>query len=161
MKRKIYKNDRVVCLTNIGIYNTNGLLATVKYVFADKVAIEFDEDSFKTFNKYNYITNAFITLIDNVEYAYEEGINYDQIHIEIKNRILDLKDIIYNEYDCVGGHLHLVLDDGNISDYDIQWCLDNTISKIKDNKERQVYIECAKLLLMLSYSARKKLLNIV
>lgn len=84
--------------------------------------------------------------------------NLDHINISIKERILELKDIIYNDYNCVGGALHIILDDKNLDDYFIRWCINNSIPKIKDNKERQIYSECAKLLLKLSYSARCKLI---
>lgn len=77
----------------------------------------------------------------------------------IKIRILELIDIIYNEYDSTGGKLHIVLDDNNIEDEHIKWCLENAISKITNEKEKQVYTECAELLLKLSYSSRKRMFN--
>lgn len=84
--------------------------------------------------------------------------NMDQINKAIKKRILELVDIIY-DYNCVGGALHIVLDDDNYEDNNIEWCINNSINEIKDNKERQIYLECAKLLLKLSYSDRIKLLE--
>lgn len=77
----------------------------------------------------------------------------------IKQRILDLVKIIYTKYSCVGGALHIVLDDYNIEDGHIKSCL-NDIKYIKDKEERSIYRECAELLLKLSYSSRKRLLNI-
>lgn len=76
----------------------------------------------------------------------------------IKQRIRELINIIYTKYSCVGGELHLVLDNFNIEDHHIQWCLDNSIVEIKNKDEKEVYSECAKLLLKLSYSSRKRLL---
>lgn len=74
----------------------------------------------------------------------------------IKQRIRELIDIIYNNYNSAGGELHIVLDDGNIEDHNINWCLDNSISKIIDEEEKKIYTECAELLLKLSYSSRKR-----
>lgn len=78
---------------------------------------------------------------------------------EIKERIRHLVAIIYREYSPVGGELHIVLDDKNLEDYNIKWCLENSISDIEDIDERCVYEECATLLLKLSYSSRKRLLS--
>lgn len=77
----------------------------------------------------------------------------------IKQRIHELINIIYTKYSCAGGALHIVLDDKNIEDDHIHWCLDNAISKIFDEEEKKIYTECAELLLKLSYSSRKKLLT--
>ncbi|WP_297419274.1 hypothetical protein [Clostridium sp.] len=76
----------------------------------------------------------------------------------IKQRIRELIAIIYTNYSCVGGALHIVLDDDNIEDYNIKWCLDNSISKLTNEEEKKVYEECVELLLQLSYSSRKRLL---
>lgn len=84
--------------------------------------------------------------------------NLDLINMKIKNRINELIAIIYENYNCVGGALHLVIDNHNLDDDDINWCINNSISNIKDNKERQIYLECAKLLLKLSYSSRCRLI---
>jgi len=67
--------------------------------------------------------------------------------------------IIYNNYSCVGGALHIVLDDGNIEDDNIKWCLDSPIKDLQDKVEKETYDECANLLLKLSYSSRKRLLR--
>lgn len=75
----------------------------------------------------------------------------------IKERIRELIKIIY-KYNNVGGSLHIVLDNYNFDDEHIQWCLNNSISKIIDRNERDIYEECATLSLKLSYSARKRLL---
>ena len=80
-------------------------------------------------------------------------------NFEIKQRILELKNIIYRKYNTVGGKLHIVLDDGNVEDDNINWCLKNSIAKISDEEEKKVYTECAELLLKLSYSSRKRLIN--
>lgn len=80
-------------------------------------------------------------------------------NFEIKQRIRELKNIIYSKYNSVGGELHIVLDDGNVEDSHINWCLNNSIVKISDEEEKKVYTECAELLLKLSYSSRKRLVN--
>ena len=77
---------------------------------------------------------------------------------DIKKRIACLVDIIYDD-NCVGGALHIVLDDGNIRSEDINWCLENTIEEMPEGNAKKIYKECAELLLILSYSKRKKLLN--
>lgn len=79
-------------------------------------------------------------------------------NFEIKQRIRELIKVIYNKYSCVGGQLHIVLDDENIEDGHIKYCLEG-IDKIEDQEERSIYQECAELLLKLSYSARKRLLK--
>lgn len=77
----------------------------------------------------------------------------------IKKRIYELIDIIHTQYNSAGGALHIVIDNKNISDNDIQWCLDNSIIKIENEEEKKIYTECAMLLLKLSYSSRKRTLN--
>lgn len=39
------------------------------------------------------------------------------------NQLLADIEFIY-EISCVGGPLHIVLDDGNVDDEDIQWCIE-------------------------------------
>ena len=78
----------------------------------------------------------------------------------IKKRIKELVDIIYKNYSCVGGALHIVLDDGNIENEHIRWCLNNSICEISNIEEKKIYTECAELLLKLSYSSRKRTLKV-
>ena len=77
---------------------------------------------------------------------------------QIKQRITELRNIIY-EKDCAGGALHIVLDDLNVEDDHIKWCLNNSIAEINDEQEKQIFTECANLLLQLSFSARTKLVK--
>jgi hypothetical protein len=77
----------------------------------------------------------------------------------IKQRIRELVSIIYDDYSGVGGKLHIVLDDGNLDDCSINWCLNNSIAEITNEEEKKIYTECAELLLKLSYSSRKRTLN--
>lgn len=75
---------------------------------------------------------------------------------ELEQKRKDLKALISAIYEisCVGGALHIVLDDGNLKDDNIQWCIDNSIKKCDDIVERVLCLECAKLLLSLPYKLR-------
>lgn len=64
---------------------------------------------------------------------------------------------IYKKYPT-GGALHIVLDDGNLNDDDIQWCLKNTIEKIEAPLDKRLFKACAKNLLKLTIEERKRLL---
>ena len=52
-----------------------------------------------------------------------------------------------------GGTLHIVLDDGNLDNHSIQWCIENSIKEKNDEEALRIANE----LLKLSFSARKKL----
>lgn len=54
----------------------------------------------------------------------------------------------------VGGRLHIVLDDGNINNSDIKWCIDYASSK-NDNEA----VLLGKMLLGASLTQRRKLIN--
>ena len=58
----------------------------------------------------------------------------------------------YYETNPVGGSLHLVLEDGNVRDKDVQFCLEYAISKGDIEGE-----ELAKILLTMSKTQRLKL----
>lgn len=93
--------------------------------------------------------------IDNEETG--ENIAKMSINPEVINKLKkDLKDLIEAIYEisCVGGALHIVLDDGNLKDKDIQWCIDNSIKQCDNIVERVLCLECAKLLLSLPYELR-------
>ncbi len=68
--------------------------------------------------------------------------------------ILLIKEIY--KIDEAGGALHIVLDDGNIENHHIRWCLENSIEKIKDIKEKLLFEKCAKNLLKMSEKNRGK-----
>ena len=53
-----------------------------------------------------------------------------------------------------GGALHIVLDDGNFEDCHIVWCLENSISEIKDDEEKKLFEECANNLPKMPISQR-------
>lgn len=67
---------------------------------------------------------------------------------ELCRRIQD-----YYYYEPVGGALHIVLDDGNVEDHHIHWCLENSISEAKDEEAEYIANE----LLKLTESEREKL----
>lgn len=66
--------------------------------------------------------------------------------------------IVYN-YSAVGSGLHIVLDDENVEDSHIRWCLENSIPEIKNALERCACEMCAELLLRLPLSAREQLIH--
>ena len=51
-----------------------------------------------------------------------------------------------------GKYLHIVLDDGNLRDCDIEYCIDNMINK--DVEEREPSLECARNLLKMTIAQR-------
>ncbi|MBR5817731.1 MAG: hypothetical protein IKY62_03695, partial [Clostridia bacterium] len=58
------------------------------------------------------------------------------------------------EKNAVGGALHIVLDDDNVRDTHIVWCLQNTIPDEKD--DRKLYELCAINLLKLGTQGRRQ-----
>jgi len=72
------------------------------------------------------------------------------IHIEMtsKSEILELAAEYYQDY-CTGGALHIVLDDGNIEDEHIEWCIKE--AKIAGDKEA---VELGEALLTLTIKQR-------
>lgn len=75
--------------------------------------------------------------------------------------ITNLKKYISNIYekDPTGGALHICLDDLNLQDQHIIYCLKETIPQIKDPYWNAQYYYCAICLLMLSYSKRIKIVK--
>jgi len=74
----------------------------------------------------------------------------------------DLIKSIY-EFNVVGGNCHIVIDDYNIDDGSIDWCLKHGLSSnIHEHTEKQLKIEkeCLETLKVLSISNRKKVLDI-
>ena len=69
------------------------------------------------------------------------------------NEILKLAKEYYSiEGNSIGGSLHIVLDDGNIEDDNIQFC----INYAKENDDIKG-VELAELIFQCSYTQRKKL----
>lgn len=63
---------------------------------------------------------------------------------------LELKREIYNYYP-VGGALHLVLDNGNLRNCHIEYCIEE-INRLKHDKE--IFLKCAHNLLKMSMRQR-------
>jgi hypothetical protein len=57
-----------------------------------------------------------------------------------------------------GGALHIVLDDENVENENIKWCINNSIKELKENK--QLYLDCANNLLKMSKKQRYKVIQI-
>lgn len=102
--------------------------------------------------------------------TYYESLNMDYsvgnkirnlIQKENERIINNLKGYIKNIYkhNGVGGYLHICLDDLNLEDDYIIWCLENTIPNEKDPYWHSQYYYCAKCLLRLSYSKRVKIVK--
>ena len=62
---------------------------------------------------------------------------------------------IYETHPC-GGMLHIVLDDGNVEDHHIYWCMVNAIPEIENSEERELFEKCAINLMKLG-TERKRL----
>lgn len=76
------------------------------------------------------------------------------------HRIEQLKTAIVAVYGCssVGGALHIVLDDENIEDHHIRWCVDECIPKEPEDTQA-IYRECARLLLETPLKLREKIVH--
>lgn len=82
------------------------------------------------------------------------------------NRTLDLIWKIYDTY-TTGGALHIVLDDENVDDDSIYWCMENAIANNFENyydeeswndieQDKEMFFECAENLLKMSEAERLK-----
>lgn len=60
----------------------------------------------------------------------------------LKEKTVSLIKEIYKKYQF-GGALHIVLDDVNISEFDILWCLRNTVQDEVYQDDRTLFEECA------------------
>lgn len=61
-------------------------------------------------------------------------------------------------YSSVGSALHIVLDDENVEDHHIQWCM-ATFHEIDCAQERVACEECARLLLQLPVEERERIVR--
>lgn len=66
---------------------------------------------------------------------------------------LQLKHKIYSKYPT-GGVLHIVLDNGNLKNINIEWCIEE-IEKLEEDKE--LFLKCATNLLKMTQTQRLKL----
>lgn len=83
------------------------------------------------------------------------------MNIESKEFRSELKDYINAVYDicCVAGAIHIVLDDDNLDNRSINWCLQNTIPNVNNYVEKYISARCLELLLMIPENKRLKYLQ--
>ena len=65
------------------------------------------------------------------------------------------------DYSSVGGGLHIVLDDGNVEDYHIEWCMKEAIPTYPwlDEAGRRACERCARLLLETPLEERQRIVD--
>lgn len=66
--------------------------------------------------------------------------------IPVEHKLKNAIRRVFN-YSSVGSALHIVLDDENVEDQHIQWCIENTIPYVGNMRERAACEKCAILLL--------------
>jgi len=96
-------------------------------------------------------------LQDFVETGTLHDIPKDEQNIFIETQ--DLIEKIY-ENNAAGGELHIVLDDFNLSEDDIIFCINSTIPNEKDPKMRKIYLKCALNLLKMSFAGRCRIIGV-
>lgn len=72
---------------------------------------------------------------------------------QLYEETLNLKREIYEKYPF-GGVLHTVLDDGNLKNCNIEWCIEQ-IKQLEDDKE--LFLQCANNILRMTQTQRLKL----
>lgn len=71
----------------------------------------------------------------------------------VEDAVMLIKELYKTE--GAGGLLHIVVDDGNVEDDDIQFCIDYCNEKEnKDNPKRELCLEIANKMLRLNYEQR-------
>ena len=80
--------------------------------------------------------------------------------ISHETRLKNAIRLVYS-YSAVGGGLHIVLDDGNVEDHHIQWCIEEAIPDYPwvDEIGQRACIECARLLLKTPLTDRERIVN--
>ena len=79
---------------------------------------------------------------------------------ELENKAIELARKIYRLPDgIVGGPLHIVLDDGNLEDAHISWCVNFINNEDCDSSDelKKLCLECAEILLQLPMKSRCKI----
>ena len=68
-----------------------------------------------------------------------------------------LVELLYEDLkECCGGMLHIVLDDGNLDDDDIQWCIENCNKPENENKiDKYLCLEIAHKMLQMTMKQRR------
>ena len=82
--------------------------------------------------------------------------NYIHEIEQLKRETIELIKQIYKK-EPVGGALHIVLDDDNVADHHILWCLQNSIidEEFCDKADRKLFEQCAVNLLKLGTKGRR------
>lgn len=78
--------------------------------------------------------------------------------VGVYRRAREAIQLVYS-YSAVGSGLHIVLDDENVEDEHIKWCLENSIPDIKSEREKNACRKCAELLLQIPLTSRKQLVE--
>lgn len=102
--------------------------------------------------------------------TYQKPPKYKYLTKQLYKRTIELIREIYKTYTC-GGALHIVLDDDNVEDDSIQWCIDNAINKDFENyhknaksdndieEDKLIFLECANNLLKMPLRRRFVCIN--
>lgn len=80
-----------------------------------------------------------------------------QLRARYKHAIYDVIAKIYARHP-VGGALHIVLDDLNVKDQHLQWCIENMDYSIYTKEDRQLFTRCAELLRMVKSQRARTLI---
>ena len=80
-----------------------------------------------------------------------------QLRSRYKQALYDVIAKIYARHP-VGGALHIVLDDLNVNDHHIQWCIEDMDHPIYTEEDRKLFKRCAGLLLMVKSQRARKLI---
>lgn len=82
--------------------------------------------------------------------------NYIHEIEQLKRETIKLIKRIYKK-DPIGGALHIVLDDDNVADHHILWCLQKTITNEEfcNKADRKLFEQCAVNLLKLGTKGRR------
>ena len=73
--------------------------------------------------------------------------------IVLKQELCDVISRIYAKYPT-GGALHIVLDDGNTENRNIDFCLRHTIPNLPE-EDQQLFLRCADLLMKVNHPRRR------
>lgn len=76
---------------------------------------------------------------------------------KLAKNIRNLVDAIYDQ-DSLGGPLRMVLENGNLDDKSIKWCLENTIANCSDIVMKVLCTSCVELLNRIQEEDRRKIL---
>ena len=80
-----------------------------------------------------------------------------QLRAKYKQALYEVIAKIYEKHP-VGGALHIVLDDLNVTDRDIQICIEHMDYPIYTVADRQLFLRCAEMLLMLKSQRARALI---